>query len=216
MSRNAHDFSRPRTPATVTSASDPIRVDWIPTCHVKAWSGRLGMTFCPGKQADGLRLNVTYARDLTADLSRIRIEERCDLLVTLLEPHEFKLLGVPNLQQTAESLGMKSVVVPWKDATIPSADRSAPGFAAALESALLTLRTGGNVVVHCRGGLGRTGTLVACLLIASGLSGQAATEVTRRARFGTIQTMDQELFVRAFAERFRPPASTVRRRPAAR
>jgi atypical dual specificity phosphatase len=58
------------------------------------------------------------------------------------------------------------------------------------------------VAVHCGGGLGRTGTLLACYLVsAEGLPADAAIARVRAARPGSVETEDQEQAVRRYAER---------------
>jgi protein-tyrosine phosphatase len=55
------------------------------------------------------------------------------------------------------------------------------------------------VLVHCAAGLGRTGTLAALLLVEGGLEPEAAIARVRQARPGTLETADQEAFVRRWA-----------------
>jgi len=74
----------------------------------------------------------------------------------------------------------------------------AVAFGVVLDALLAKLQAGERVVVACRGGLGRTGTLVACLLIEAGIDGEAAIDLTRRTRPKTIENADQEAFVRAW------------------
>lgn len=61
------------------------------------------------------------------------------------------------------------------------------------------LESGKNVVVHCRGGLGRTGVVAAGVLVALGKHGaDDAIRAVRGGRRGTVQTEEQADFVRRF------------------
>ena len=63
------------------------------------------------------------------------------------------------------------------------------------------MREGKNVVVYCRGGLGRTGTVAGCVLVALRRhTAEDAIKTVRKARKGTIQAHEQEEFVRRFEE----------------
>ena len=57
------------------------------------------------------------------------------------------------------------------------------------------LRSGSDVLVHCRGGLGRAGTIAARLLVELGMEPATAIANVRRVRPGAIETDDQEKFV---------------------
>jgi atypical dual specificity phosphatase len=63
------------------------------------------------------------------------------------------------------------------------------------------LQSNRGVAVHCRGGLGRTGTMIACLLAWYGDSPEDAVARVRRARPNAIQTDAQEQFITSFANR---------------
>jgi FAD/FMN-containing dehydrogenase len=64
-----------------TSATHPIRVDFIPKPE-HGLAGQLGMTFAPGKKAHGI--DGHWDRDLMADLGRLRQEYATDVLVSLI------------------------------------------------------------------------------------------------------------------------------------
>ncbi len=53
------------------------------------------------------------------------------------------------------------------------------------------LRPGSNVVVHCKGGLGRAGTIASRLLIELGTDPETAGTKVRQARPGAIETAPQ-------------------------
>ena len=55
-------------------------------------------------------------------------------------------------------------------------------------------------VVHCGAGLGRTGTMLACALVARGTPAEAAIDRVRTQRPYSIETVEQEDCVRRYAE----------------
>ena len=58
------------------------------------------------------------------------------------------------------------------------------------------LRSGSDIVVHCKGGLGRAGMIAARLLVELGVPPEQAIESVRSARKSAIETPDQEDVVR--------------------
>lgn len=81
-------------------------------------------------------------------------------------------------------------------------DFEAPGVEQALKLVELIekdFEQGRKVLVHCQAGLGRAGTIAACLLVRIGMSPEDAIVTTRFYRMGAIQSHAQELFVSEFA-----------------
>ncbi len=171
-----------------TSESSPIRVDFLPGV-------KLGLTFAPGKKGPANFGNYRWDRDLEADLTRLAEHYGIDVVVTLIEAHEFELLSIPDLRDRIRAHDMQSHWLPIPDQNIPP-DRSA--LAALVRTILSALRTGDRVAVHCRGGLGRAGTVAACVLVAQGKDADAAINIVREARPNAIETPQQEAFVYGF------------------
>jgi ADP-ribosyl-[dinitrogen reductase] hydrolase len=170
-----------------TSCTHPLRIDAIPVS-----AGRLGLTFCPGKQGDSLN-GAPWARDLEADLVALR-EWGADQVVTLMERHEFSVLRVPDLDARVVAHGMTWTHLPIPDQDVPKAAFEAawPQVRATL---LSNLHAGSSVVLHCRGGLGRTGLVAALILIETGMAAEKAIQAVRSLRPRAIETAAQERYV---------------------
>jgi atypical dual specificity phosphatase len=85
---------------------------------------------------------------------------------------------------------------------LPMADMSAPTIPAALRMCELVaslLASGRSVAMHCKAGLGRTGTMLAAQLIHEGASAPHALETVRRVEPRWVQSETQLSFLREFA-----------------
>ncbi len=92
--------------------------------------------------------------------------------------------------------GLVEIHLPVADFAPPTPEQLAQGIAAVDEA----VASGRRVAVHCGGGLGRTGTLLACWLIHQGLGAEEAITRVRASRPGSIETARQAAAVRAYAE----------------
>lgn len=158
-----------------------------------AANGRIGISLCPGKQHADAWTGPT-ARDLCADLDVIRVWGAA-VVVTLIEPHEVTALGVERLGDEVSARGMRWLHLPIRDVTAPGAT-----FEQAWQEAGPTLRqlleSGESVFIHCKGGLGRAGTVAARLLIELGDEVETAMAKVREVRPGAIDVPVQEDYLR--------------------
>jgi protein-tyrosine phosphatase len=90
-------------------------------------------------------------------------------------------------------------VVEWQDYGLPAdSERAADQITAAFARA----RRGDMVEVGCVGGLGRTGTVLACMAVLAGVPAASAVDWVRREyRPAGVETSAQEQWVRWFAGR---------------
>jgi ADP-ribosyl-[dinitrogen reductase] hydrolase len=169
-----------------TSLSHPL---YIATLQVPGAEGRIGMTFCPGKRGDSV-FGDAWHRDLGIDLDVIK-NWGAAVVVTLMEEHEFEMLKVDDLPGQVRQRGMEWLHLPIPDLSAPCIE-----FERMWEEDGGRIRTllslGENVLLHCRGGLGRTGTVAALLLVEFGAASADAITLVRQTRPGTIETQVQE------------------------
>jgi protein-tyrosine phosphatase len=183
---------------------DDLHVDFLGPSQT-GLPGRLGLARAPGlRWPDGPdqpggrdRRGGSHGRDPLADDLRVLAREHgATLLVTLLSQREVAALG--DFEGAARSSGLRWLHHPIPDMATPAS----PAAAARIVDELTAhLAGGGTAVLHCLAGLGRTGTVAACLLVARGRGAVEAVAAVRSARPGSVQTAAQEAFVEDF-ERF--------------
>lgn len=179
---------------TLSSSDSPIRVDWIETA---LWPGHLGLTLAPGKRGLSANGQVMHRRDLDADLTRLRRHYGAQVLVSLLEHGEAERYGLAAYDAQADALSLDVLHHPVPDTRAP---QDAAAFSEFTDEVMNRLLNGETVVAHCLGGLGRAGTLAACLLVQAGMTPQQGMEMVRAARPGAVETAAQERFVQQFGE----------------
>lgn len=186
------------TNPALTSGSDPLRIAELP-----AGRGLIGITFLPGKHQNGM--TGRHRRDLATDLDTIAAWN-ASAVVTLVEEHELERYRVPSLGKQVRLRHMEWHHWPIPDFHAPDAafDAGWPARSAMLRA---LLARGGRVLVHCKGGLGRAGTIAARLLVDDGVAPDAAMAVVRAERPGAIEVSAQERWlVDASPTSLPPPA----------
>jgi predicted protein tyrosine phosphatase len=178
-----------------TSETDPILVDFLPDDDVGT-PRRLGMTFAPGMRAGSV--GGRWERDLVADVRTLEDKHEANVLVSLMEDHEYHGYRIPELLEK-DSIGNIGILrFAIEDMGVPQ-EAESEGFQTFVKDVVQRLERGQHVVVHCRGGLERTGTIAACVLVALGChTADEAIVAVHEARKGTVQTREQEDFVRLF------------------
>ncbi len=165
-----------------TSQDSPLRIAEIP---LEAGQGRLGLTLCPGKK-DGCKWN----RDLAEDLRTIRAWG-ATTVVTLIEEAEFPILAVEDLGPETQQHGMDWLHLPIRDVDVPDY-RFEDAWPVAGPILHQRLDRGQGILIHCRGGLGRTGLVAGLILVERGIAPPDAIERVRAARSHAIETEAQE------------------------
>jgi hypothetical protein len=97
-----------------------------------------------------------------------------------------------------EDTGISVYFVGWADFGVPSFDF----LLSAVRMACKILDAGERIAVHCHAGFGRTGILIACILVYhDGISAETSISFVRSRRAPSIQNKRQQAFVHEFASR---------------
>lgn len=176
------------------SFADPRQVDFISGSDMPL-AGRLGLTGAPGRW----RSEMATGRSgrLSADLRDLRSVHGASVLVTLQEAKELAPFGIAGLRTAARRNGLESIWLPIPDGYPPASLDDAMKLVGVI---IDRLEAGRVVVVHCLAGIGRTGTIAGCVLVALGATPPEAIARVRAVRSGSIPAPDQRAFVEMFAQ----------------
>lgn len=173
-----------------TSETHPLIINAISISN-----GELGLTFCPGKKQKAAMTGIWH-RDVALDIDVVA-SWGASIVISLLEEFEYQELGVPELPQVFADR------FEWMDLPIPDRHAPTPSWVDRWElhrrQIAQALSEGKRILIHCKGGFGRTGTVAALILIDHGYSCDEAVRLCRETRELSVETVAQEQFLGEYA-----------------
>ncbi|KAL0213901.1 hypothetical protein P9112_006085 [Eukaryota sp. TZLM1-RC] len=157
------------TTSSTPCTTSPLKIDYfdfhtISTKLPREW--RLGLTELPGCQRSG------YTRCLNTDLATIQTHSFSHVII-LLQKRELSKYNVHNLLSSYESINITPFLFEIEDGHPPSTHQLKE-----ITSLIFTFNPNPNLnlnrnsnikpLLHCQGGLGRTGVVVAALVLVLG------------------------------------------------
>ncbi|OIQ27052.1 MAG: protein phosphatase [Alphaproteobacteria bacterium MedPE-SWcel] len=150
--------------------------------------------------------------DYKEDLRLIR-EWRPSIVITLTTRVEHVIMGIETLGSDIQGLGSRWFHLPIEDFQIPDDDTEDRWSQVSL-LARQALSGGGRVLVHCRGGCGRSGMATLRLMIEAGEDPKAALVRLRQIRACAVETDEQmDWACSATPQTLHPPAAGSRSCP---
>lgn len=137
--------------------------------------GKLALTPVPGG-----------AGDLRADVEAIS-QWGTTMVVSATEVEEMQSLGAARLPDLLREAGIEWAHFPIRDFAVPESP-VAPQWAALSQSIHQHLQAEGGVLVHCRGGCGRSGMLVLRVMVEAGTAAKDALAQLRAVRPCAVET----------------------------
>jgi protein-tyrosine phosphatase len=182
------------------SANVPLRIWFIDTGE----KGQIATTLAIGKkQDDPMFSDSPWCRNLKDDLTQIKLLDKyissagktVDLrgdswnrnpittIISVLTIKELQQLEIEGLKEgIPEDEGFEWIgVESWPDATVPE-PKFLHDWGEIKDRILQTIKEGDNVLIHCKGGLSRTGALSAIILNGLGLPIDKAISKFREVR----------------------------------
>ena len=162
--------------------------DYVQPKDVK---GKIFLTCFPGRSG----AKVSFEEDIFLEELNNFSSLNSSTVVTLVEDNEIeKLCDKKFFVRKIYSHNLKWIHMPIAD--LKSPDHK---FMDKWQTTKVLLKNdlieGMNIVLHCMGGKGRSGTIAAILLIEFGEKHEDAIEIVREKRKGAIETKEQEDFI---------------------
>lgn len=175
---------------TYTSRTHPLRIDDV---DIPGVPGTIGITLCPGKvQRDAI--SGSWKRDLRVDMQVVK-SWGATAWLNLLTATEMLDLKVEDLEVAVKGSGIRYNGLPIEDGDVPDATFEKMWKTAGAQLRAELLR-GGKILIHCKGGLGRSGMVAARLIVELGAATpEDAIRQVRASRPGAIETHAQEKHV---------------------
>ena len=164
-------------------------------------TGALGLAPCPGwhsARTPSPATRIALERDLAAMAAA-----GTTMLVTLVAWIELERIGAEALRTACEALRIEWAHCPIHDMQVPGRAFE-QAWSVTGRRVHQRLDAGELVTLHCRAGYGRTGTIAAQVLRERDVAAAEAIALVRRHRPGTIETIEQEAYVRALPGGGRP------------
>jgi len=178
-----------KKPTSANSLDKPFKVSWIvesasntghATDNYALSSGKsdpqdgknplFGICACPGKNLAKGRDGKVHKRDINADVKYFKESLKIDIIICLLNKYELKTIGVDldKYQSACNENGIQMMVYPIVEMGVPI--QSAQEFDTELMNFIMeNMKNNKRMACHCRGGIGRAGTVASCLLLKTNL-----------------------------------------------
>jgi protein-tyrosine phosphatase len=120
-----------------------------------------------------------------------------EVVVSLLTDEEVSELDLAEEARLCQARDIHYFSFPIQDFSVPTSEAEALAFLEGLKGLLLE---GKHLVIHCRGGIGRSSVMAGSLLVLAGYTPEHALELLSNARGMNVpETDEQRAWVRAFA-----------------
>ena len=153
-------------------------------------NGKIILTSFPG-----LDVNNNFQKNIFLNQLSTFVNLNCSTIISLVEDSEFDQLCDKKLfVREIYKHNLKWMHMPIADLKVPNYEFKQK-WSTSKTLLKKELLQGNNIVLHCKGGVGRSGTIAALILIEHGADHSKAIKHVRDKRHGAIENELQEQFV---------------------
>ena len=164
-----------------------LRIDWISAIGLP--ENAIGLTILPGRK--------DWSRDLEEDIKEIK-KNKITKIINLVTIDELSHYGVKELNDVYTKAGFEVLHLPILDQMTPSLDE----INECVSKISTWLVQNEKIMIHCVGGLGRSGLVAACYLKSIGIESNQSIKIIREYRSPrAIETKIQEEFVIEYVQK---------------
>jgi protein-tyrosine phosphatase len=153
-------------------------------------SSRLFFTPCPGTKEVGLQESLEQL-----------VAAGAAAIVTLMPKDEMQRNAVVDLPELCRQLDLEWFHLPIEDDHAPE-EEFTDAWAIARNKIHKLLDDGKSIAIHCKGGTGRTGLVIALILVERGVSAEEARAQVQSVRPNALQIPAQLEFLQNFGRQF--------------
>lgn len=158
-----------------------LRIDYIPKELIN--NNIIGLTILPGRK--------DFSRNIDEDIKEIKKQD-INVIIPLITKDEMEKYGVSNLLNKYEENCFEIKYLPINDQKIPSKEEVID----LINFISQKIKENKKIMIHCVGGLGRSGMIAACYLKSIGFDSNEAIKFIREIRTSrAIETEEQVKFV---------------------
>tara|TARA_B100000945_G_C20094935_1_gene463050 strand:- start:63 stop:620 length:558 start_codon:yes stop_codon:yes gene_type:complete len=153
------------------------------------------LSSCPGYKL----LKIYKSSKFSNLLKSIKIfkKNKISLVIMLVQENEKHMLGLTDMPRILKKNKICFVCLPIKDMCVPKKYQKFK-IRSTIKKISNQTKLKTNTLIHCQAGLGRTGLLICLFLKNIGLSYIKSINLVRSIRSGSIETKEQEDFIKNF------------------
>ena len=183
-------------------STNPFPLTWVTSKNLSF--GSIALSQAPGKKIEKGRNGKKFDRNLAEDVKYIKENHGISTIICLLNKFELRTIGInlEDYKKYCETNKINLIIYPIVEMGVPEEDFGI-FHNGIIKKIIEELSLEHNVLIHCRGGIGRAGTIACCLILFLKMK-ESVIEAVRHLRTvrdkRCVESRKQYDFIKAYME----------------